>query len=505
MKRVIRNTLLLCICMLTAALTACQPTPDAPIVVQKDMEQMLEKADRPENGVREAALPDIPQGRYTFSATGLDGRLRIAVNAEITVPETTAMPIVRVKRGGFPQELVTKLFNHFYAGETAYDASSEHVETKAEIEPLIIDAKRRLADGSYAEYGYTEEEYTARLKRIEERYSAAPETAPALPISNGTMHIQELENIGDYLLLNVDNDTVSDTARTMNVLTPNSRYSANSGFGTHLYYRVHSRTKKTVEYNSQGILRTDGKNLPEAARKKLTISFNEAKALCDDMFAAAELSDDYKLGHAFLVGDTGTGVYSGDGKELGTPAENYAYRLYYTRMINGIPCFVNTDIGLDDSNNGTTSLPWYYEYISFTVDNSGLTYLSWHNPIEIMDTVTENAALLPFNDIIDVFEAMIRIEYEAFLNKWTDGSGEMDINIDTVELCLVRVRERDSEATGLLVPAWVFYGNNTVVSNDGSTLYDFAHGNASSWNKEPFPILIINAVDGSTIDLGRGY
>ena len=44
MKRVIRNTLLLCICMLTAALTACQATPDAPIVVQKDMEQMLEKA-----------------------------------------------------------------------------------------------------------------------------------------------------------------------------------------------------------------------------------------------------------------------------------------------------------------------------------------------------------------------------------------------------------------------------------------------------------------------------
>ena len=199
------------------------------------------------------------------------------------------------------------------------------------------------------------------------------------------------------------------------------------------------------------------------------------------------------------------GKYGGNGKELGAPAENYAYRLYYTRMINGIPCFVNTDIGLDDSNNGTTSLPWYYEYISFAVDNSGLTYLSWHNPIEIMDTVTENAALLPFNDIINVFEAMIRIEYEAFLNKWTEGSGEMDINIDTVELCLVRVRERDSEATGLLVPAWVFYGNNTVVSNDGSTLYDLAHGNASSWNKEPFPILIINAVDGSTIDLGRGY
>ena len=30
-------------------LTACQPTPDAPIVVQKDMEQMLEKAQGTEN------------------------------------------------------------------------------------------------------------------------------------------------------------------------------------------------------------------------------------------------------------------------------------------------------------------------------------------------------------------------------------------------------------------------------------------------------------------------
>jgi len=505
MKRVIRNTLLLCICMLTAALTACQATPDAPIVVQKDMEQMLEKADRPENGVREAALPDIPQGRYTFSATGLDGRLRIAVNAEITVPETTAMPIVRVKRGGFPQELVTKLFNHFYAGETAYDASSEHVETKAEIEPLIIDAKRRLADGSYAEYGYTEEEYTARLKRIEERYSAAPETAPALPISNGTMHIQELENIGDYLLLNVDTDTTSDTARTMNVLTPNSRYSANSGFGAHLYYRVYSRTKKGTEYNTQGILRTNGTNLPEAARQKLAIDFDEAKALCDGVFTAAGLADNYTFGHAFLVGDAGMGKYGGNGKELGAPAENYAYRLYYTRIINGVPCFVNTDNGLNDANNGATSLPWSYECIVFTVDSSGLSQLSWSNPVKVVETVTENAVILPFDKIMDVFESMIKVEYEAFLKMWEGNGGEMDITIDKLELCLVRVREQNSEATGLLVPAWVFYGNNKVVHSNGSVSYDLAHGSGSTWNKEPFPVLIINAIDGSIIDLGKGY
>ena len=500
-----RRYIAILLCMAVAfGAAACQPTPEQAVVVKKDTERMIEQAAQPSNG---AAIDDvgIPEGRYTFSAKGLNGRLRINVDAEIEAPAAQAMPIVRVEQGGFSQEIVTKVFNYFYAGETAYDASGEHVETKAEIEPLIIHAKRCLADGSYAERGYTEEEYIARLKRIEERYAAAPETAPASPVSDGTMRMTELENVGDYLQLNVDTDREKDAARSMSVLTPNSRVSANSGFGAYLYYRVYSRTKKGAEYNTQGILRTNGTNLPETARQKLAIGFDEAKALCDGVFTAAGLADDYTFGHAFLVGDAGMGEYSGNGKELGAPAENYAYRLYYTRIVNGVPCFVNTDNGLNDANNGATSLPWSYECIAFTVDSSGLSQLSWNNPVKVVETVTENAAILPFDKIMDVFETMIKVEYEAFLRMWEGDGGEMDITIDTLELCLVRVREQNSEATGLLVPAWVFYGNNKVVHSDGSVSHDLAHGSASTWGKEPFPVLIINAVDGSIIDLARGY
>ena len=495
---------ILLITIIAFGAAACQPTPEKAVVVKKDTERMIEQAAQPSNG---AAIDDvgIPEGRYTFSAEGLNGRLRINVDAEIEAPAAQAMPIVRVERGGFSQEIVTKVFNYFYAGETAYDASGEHVETKAEIEPLIIDAKRCLADGSYAERGYTEEEYVARLKQIEKIYAAAPETAPASPVSDGTMRMTELENVGDYLQLNVDTDRAKDTARSMSVLTPISWTSANSGFGAHLYYRVYSRTKKGTEYNTQGILRTNGTNLPEAARQKLAIDFDEAKALCDGVFTAAGLADNYTFGHAFLVGDAGMGKYGGNGKELGAPAENYAYRLYYTRIINGVPCFVNTDNGLNDANNGATSLPWSYECIVFTVDSSGLSQLSWSNPVKVVETVTENAVILPFDKIMDVFESMIKVEYEAFLKMWEGNGGEMDITIDKLELCLVRVREQNSEATGLLVPAWVFYGNNKVVHSNGSVSYDLAHGSGSTWNKEPFPVLIINAIDGSIIDLGKGY
>ena len=500
-----RRYIAILLCMAVAfGAAACQPTPEQAIVVKKDTDRMVEQAAQPSNG---AAIDEvgIPEGRYTFSAEGLNGRLRINIYAEIEAPAAQAMPIVRVEQGGFSQEIVTKVFNYFYAGETAYDASGEHVETKAEIEPLIIDAKRCLADGSYAERGYTEEEYVARLKQIEKIYAAAPETAPASPVSDGTMRMTELENVGDYLQLNVDTDRAKDTARSMSVLTPISWTSANSGFGAHLYYRVYSRTKKGTEYNTQGILRTNGTNLPEAARQKLAIDFDEAKALCDGVFTAAGLADNYTFGHAFLVGDAGMGKYGGNGKELGAPAENYAYRLYYTRIINGVPCFVNTDNGLNDANNGATSLPWSYECIVFTVDSSGLSQLSWSNPVKVVETVTENAVILPFDKIMDVFESMIKVEYEAFLKMWEGNGGEMDITIDKLELCLVRVREQNSEATGLLVPAWVFYGNNKVVHSNGSVSYDLAHGSGSTWNKEPFPVLTINAIDGSIIDLGKGY
>ena len=108
--------------------------------------------------------------------------------------------------------------------------------------------------------------------------------------------------------------------------------------------------------------------------------------------------------------------------------------------------------------------------------------------------------------ILNTFESMMKIKFEDVTNRMTDGTGRMDITIDTMQLGLVRVREKDGDGlTGLLVPAWIFYGNNRIISEDGFTRYDYSDGSASSWNKEPFPMLVINAVDGTIIDLSNGY
>ena len=114
MKRVIRNILLLCICMLTAALTACQATPDAPIVVQKDMKQMIERADSaPAFAEGDARL--VIRERYGFPAEydyrTEKGKLQIDVKAGVDVPDVYLMPIVRVAARDFTQEEVSRLFD----------------------------------------------------------------------------------------------------------------------------------------------------------------------------------------------------------------------------------------------------------------------------------------------------------------------------------------------------------------------------------------------------------
>ena len=107
-------------CMLTCfvllLLCACQPTPEKPVVIQKDMEQMLEKAQaapeadleaRPETSLSERYA--IPQ-QMKLAITGAEGRLSISIDAPVTVPERE-LPLARVSPAQFGQDTVTAFYD----------------------------------------------------------------------------------------------------------------------------------------------------------------------------------------------------------------------------------------------------------------------------------------------------------------------------------------------------------------------------------------------------------
>jgi hypothetical protein len=86
----------------------------------------------------------------------------------------------------------------------------------------------------------------------------------------------------------------------------------------------------------------------------------------------------------------------------------------------------------------------------------------------------------------------------------------MIINIDKVELALVRIKEKNSE-NYLVIPAWKIYGDavgrvtgealDTGIYGDG-TDYVSLFGMVSYSSRN---IVTINALDGSVIDMELGY
>ena len=132
---------------------------------------------------------------------------------------------------------------------------------------------------------------------------------------------------------------------------------------------------------------------------------------------------------------------------------------------------------------------WSGENVEVIVNDDGIVGFYYRSPIEIMETVVEQASMKNFDEIKDIFEQMVVVTNAT-------GSTEEDsvsIDVDRVILRYTRISEEDSFDTGLLVPVWDFMGRFT--GQYGEKLNE----------KSDTCILTINAIDGTVIDRVLGY
>ena len=497
--------LLTAIMMLSAV--ACQATPDEVVVVQKDTDRLIEQASSEENGDKVTDL-GIPEEHYVFNSELSDGRLKINVDADISIPEADKIPIRKVSIGAFSQETVTGIFQYLFDGDPAYDMNQARM-TKSDYEKLILNSRQKLADKSYLENDQSEQDILNLIANMEELYKNAPETLSEPSLSDGTMTIGlNPKGLPSESSASLQVQT-QDGSKRLSIYTPASaevKDLKTSSGQNKLNYRVASPA-----YTTKGMLRIDGSALPEDANDKLTITFEEAQALCDGFFGAAGMQDDFCVGAAYLVDDKGDGLTDGtweNGKYVADTkesADNYAYQFYYTRKTDNVP--VATIMEMLSAVNAGFNIKWDYEYICIIVDNSGIVSIDWFNPVTIGEIVQEDVTMLPFDKVITIFENMVKVTYEPLISTHFDEEGSLEINANNVELRLLRVREQNGDGTtGLLIPAWVFYGHSIGVDSNGVATYDLSP-QASGYLTPQAPVILlaINAIDGSIIDLEKGY
>ena len=140
---------------------------------------------------------------------------------------------------------------------------------------------------------------------------------------------------------------------------------------------------------------------------------------------------------------------------------------------------------------------WVYEQITVELDDAGVIRFNWSGPTRVEETLVEEAQLLPFSEISGLLETLMPAAYTPAADP-ANPVESADIELTDAVLGLQRIAEQDSISSGLLTPLWCFYGVVTSTYRDGTV---------ETWDArlDGAPLFVLNAVDGTVIDLERGY
>lgn len=478
MKKVI--TAALALLLILSMLSGCYKTPDSPIVVGKNSEQMLEAAQKPaaeqkNEGSESVNLYDRLNAPHDYKVelTSKKDKLSVYADAQILLP-SSELPVVRVRPVEFTLEQVKRFAEVLMGSDAKFVEFNEDKQTKAAYERKIENLRAGIENweeiGQYVfdmQY-YSKEEAERALSELLIKVADAPDSLPAITPNfvwskphistqngeiehnNTCLTLWSMPDDATYSLLNVDN------SREL------------IGSADLKYIRDSAIPMDELNYETADIASI------------ISIPKEDAYALAEQTIESMRLDN--------FTCSAEQGIFYRGAIDEKLPA----YLFMFTRQIDNVSETYTSAGETTDSYN----TPWYYEKVYILTDEKGVLRVEYHNPNDIVETVMAETELLPFDQIQSIFEKMVVIvNNEVDDNPMWEASGKMEYHITTVRLGLVSIREQD-EDVGLLVPAWDFMG--------------YAQGRMSSnqqWAKtntnELKSFLTINAIDGSIID--RGY
>lgn len=477
--------------MVIGMLAGCRKTPESPIVVRNNNDKLIEKADELNTvaaGISSLREQTQADETYQYDMQTQSG-LTVHVDASVLMPNMTNIPIIRVSPGKFSQETVSVWWEQLVGNTPMFKESS--VMTKAEIEAQILNIKKRLENEDYSTYGNEEAakaQDQADLDYYESIYGTAPDER-TVTLADGTlktvsgnpyMGAKALEQ-GSHEELRAASDDgttffVENYARDKNGTISST---SEMGFCTDL---------GNCMFNGRAVMEvSDATALPQEAAALLHMTPAEARNTVESLLEKTEAG--FAIDRIMLISDAEK--VDAEGEIHKGSATYYAYSVSCKRIADGVPCMVlsgSTNIGSD--SDPQYNRKWSYETLKLIVHDSGIVSMSWVAPLSIAETKVESCTLLPFSDVKAIFEKMVWVVYDYRAKEF----GQYVCNVDSVKLELVRVIEQGSVENGLLIPAWIFYGTRYAVYNDEEV------------NKSAgISLLCINAVDGSIINLEKGY
>ena len=518
-----RKTILLLLSALL--LLACVPTPDQEFITHKDMDAMLEKAAAtPAQGVVTVEVPGAEKAtggeppvaprlreQYGFPTAWVetfseaDGHFAVQIDAPVEVPDASAMPIVRVERGTYDPDVIKRMFDTLTAGRTLVLRNPQM--TKTEIANRIVYLEDEINDPN-SDFDAEDRAWAkAQIEQLKAQYADAPDTKDE-PVADGVIRPIPLvsSKTGEVVRMLYGFEAISQNSNPDNipenfaVIIPDfadaGHYDEEFGYGggdARMWY-MNPRSRLTgSDYDTKILLRDPAEPKELAAYPHVT--YTPAQAITDaEAFLSSVGLDRYQADRVAFLPDKDT--------------DAYGYCIFCVPTTAGVP---GTSLWMGTwAQDGVTAPPWDYEFMRLCIDEQGVYALFWYAPLKEKETVLSSAALLPFEKIMEIFRKHVWIKEKPWLILdesiviEKDYPSDMLVRIDRITLSLQRVMEPNTFDTALLVPVWNFWGSEITTRTDLQTRQTTEEpGSTSPW--PPTPILSINAIDGSVIDLMKGY
>lgn len=475
--------------------TACQPTPETPIVVNKSEGIQEEK-------ISATATPvnyEVPT-RWQEDAATVDSaeKFTINVDAEVKTLDRDNYPVYKIDPQATPsQKQFDKLVDAFFGDAPLFEPTGP---SREQLTDWILACKEEIANmesgnydfGIYDDYDGSEESKQRiigynreNLAELENQLAQTPETPAQVPmstdISSGSVH--GMADLG------------------------NSEFATLDAFFESEYTSVYFNNP--AGFDSGGVHPMSWETeLPLPGLERVTQA--EAEAMAREFMDKGGFEGYALTQTAIMQQHTGSEGSDQDGNP-------YAFGFEFAKNIDdGI--FVSTPAlwtnpqaaeGTDAYSNFSRG-----ENVRVYVNDNGYVGFYWDTPYEIVEVLNKNVELLPFEEIEER-------AYQALLNayRWSaDQEGEAEdwerisesITIENIQLKYVMLPLKDDPGHQILAPVWNLYGSTDYQvrfrDRDGEWVeLDSRQDEAEQseeqreYYKYTVPYISINAIDGSVI------
>ena len=477
-------------------LCGCQATPEKGVVNSKN------------DGAFEAALEDK-------ASSTLPPETEQPPAAETSQPTPTAAPTIihedsfdgeqggggvkfhvkvaeRVRPLELDGELVHQVAQVFYGDSQVNELTGQM--TRAELEEALLAEKQEYADWQYRveqdpstdadDRDYVRASFEERIARLEEEYAAAPETIEQKPL-DWQFHPQSYypdyygaQDLGHQYMKGVGQYNGKD-------------------------YELSAVKRLGTDYSVQrlGIYPYTPEIMMDEAPEQTeppAIDMDAARA------RALEVANSLGLGEFALVPDIA--IEATNDNMIFDPNT-----VVLTPAYNGVPLtFHFGGFNIASKGGDEYASTYGYEYMTFDFDETGVTGFGWESMHQVVETVNENVQLLSFADILSAAEDQMRMMDLERSGLFTQDAA-LSIEVTDVALGMSRIRMKDSATDYYITPTYTFYGTATYLDENGEPIrYPVLDETGNETGEmETFQqiteLAVLNAVDGTAIDVYKGY